>query len=177
MPKETSAGAVIFRKESFFAKASEGRDSEIYYLLLHYTAKHWDFPKGHIEEGEKEEDTVKREIKEETGLEDIEIINGFKEGIKYFFRQTHKLPEARSQTKALWIFKTVTFYLAQTKTKEVKISFEHKGFKWLRYEEALKQLTFKKAKETLKKANDYLVSKKDLLSKEGVVIRNIKVEH
>ena len=87
------------------------------------------------------------------------------------------MKENKKKSRKEWIFKTVTFYLAQTKTKEVKISFEHKGFKWLRYEEALKQLTFKKAKETLKKANDYLVSKKDLLSKEGVVIRNIKVEH
>ena len=43
MPREKSAGAVIFRRE----------DSKIYYLLLHYTARHWDLSKGHIEEGEK----------------------------------------------------------------------------------------------------------------------------
>jgi len=74
MPKETSAGAVIFRKEN----------NEIYYLLLHYESGHWDFPKGNIEEGEKEEETVKREAAEETGVEDIKIVEGFKEWIKYF---------------------------------------------------------------------------------------------
>ncbi|PIR72319.1 MAG: diadenosine tetraphosphate hydrolase [Candidatus Nealsonbacteria bacterium CG10_big_fil_rev_8_21_14_0_10_36_24] len=152
MPKETSAGAIIFRKE----------DSVIYYLLLHYKSGHWDFPKGHIEEGEKEEDTVKREVAEETGIKNIKIIEGFKERIKYFFRENYNSKENKEKGRKEWIFKTVTFYLAQTQTKEVKISFEHKGFKWLRYEEALKQLTFKNAKEILKKANDRLISKKDL---------------
>ena len=167
MPKEISAGAVIFRRE----------DSKIYYLLLHYTARHWDFPKGHIEEGEKEEDTVKREAAEETGIKDIKIIEGFKEWIKYFFRENYNSKKNKKKDRKEWIFKTVIFYLAQTQTKEVKISFEHKGFKWLRYEDALKQLTFKNAKEILKKANDYLISKNDLLSKEGVVVKNIRVEH
>jgi len=46
--------------------------------------------------------------------------------------------------------------LAETKTKDVKVSFEHLGYEWLTYQEALKKLTFKNAKEILKKANDYL---------------------
>ena len=147
MPKETSAGAVIFRKE----------DNQIYYLLLHYKSGHWDFPKGHIEEGEKEDETVKREIKEETGIEDVKIIEGFKEWIKYAFRQTYGL-EKGEKKKAPWVFKIVTFYLAETKTKEVKISFEHTGYKWLPYESAFEQLTFKKAKEILKRAHHYLIN-------------------
>lgn len=159
MPREKSAGAVVFRRE----------DSKIYYLLLHYESGHWDFPKGHIEKGENEAETVKREVAEETGLKDIEIIDGFKEYIKYFFRQTYGLPQEEKK-KVPWTFKIVVFYLAEVKTKEaspvrsgvsngVKISFEHQGYKWLAYEEALKQLTFKNAKEILKKANDFLISK------------------
>ncbi len=58
---------------------------------------------------------------------------------------------------APWIFKLVVFYLAETKTKDVKISFEHQNYKWLPYEEALKQLTFKNAKEILKKANAFIL--------------------
>lgn len=145
MPKETSAGAVIFRKE----------DSKIYYLLLHYESGHWDFPKGHVEEGENEEETVKREVKEETGIEDIEIIDGFKEWIKYIFKRTYDL-EGEEKKKAPLIFKIVTFYLAETKTKEVKVSSEHLEYKWLPYEQAVEQLTFKKAKEILEKANQFL---------------------
>jgi len=144
MPKETSAGAVVFRREN----------SKIYYLLLHYEAGHWDFPKGHIEKDEKEEDTVKREVTEETGIEDIKIIEGFKEWIKYFYRKTYGLNEDEKK-KVPWTFKIVTFYLAEAKTEEVKISFEHTGFKWLPYKEAIEQITFKKAKEILKKAHHY----------------------
>lgn len=151
MPKEVSAGAVVFRKE----------DSETYYLLLHYKPGHWDFPKGHIEEGESEEETVKREVEEETGIKDIRIVEGFKEWIKYFFRRTYGFKKEEKK-KAPWVFKIVNFYLAETKTKEVKISFEHVGYKWLPYNEALKQLTFKKAKGILEKANDYLISKTSL---------------
>ena len=137
MPIEKSAGAVIFYKSN----------KKIEYLLLHYQAGHWDFPKGNIEKGEKLEETVKREVKEETNLEDIRLIPGFKENIKYFYK-----------LKGKNIFKIVTFLLAETKTKEVKISWEHLGYKWLSYEKALEQLTFKNAKEVLQKANSFLVS-------------------
>ncbi len=138
MPLEKSAGAIIFRKEN----------EKIYYLLLHYQAGHWDFLKGNIEKGEKLEETVKREVKEETGIEDIKFIPGFKESIKYFYK-----------LKGRNIFKIVTFFLAEIKTKDVKISWEHIGYKWLPYEEALGQLTFKNAKEILKKVNHFLSKK------------------
>jgi len=135
MPLEKSAGAVIFRKEK----------GKIYYLLLHYQAGHWDFPKGNIEKGEKEEAAARRETKEETGIGNTEFTSGFKETIKYFYRREKEN-----------IFKIVIFFLAQTKTKNVKISWEHVGYKWLPYKEALERVTFKNAKEILKKANDFL---------------------
>ncbi len=135
MPFEKSAGAVIFRKE----------EGKIYYLLLHYEMGHWGFPKGHIEKGESLEQTVRREVKEETGIEDIEILNGFKEWIKYFYKLKDKN-----------IFKIVTYLLAETKQRKVKISYEHKGYAWLSYNDALNRLTFKNSKEILKKANNYL---------------------
>jgi 8-oxo-dGTP pyrophosphatase MutT (NUDIX family) len=144
MPMERSVGAVIFRREK----------NKNFYLLLHYSSgakapkDYWDFPKGHPEKGEEEIDTVKREVEEETGLKDTEIFPGFKETIKYFFKWEGKN-----------IMKFVTFYLIETKTKEIKISGEHIGFKELPYEEALEQLTFKNAKEILKKANDFLSTK------------------
>ncbi len=110
--------------------------------------EYWDLPKGHIEKGEEIEGTVRREVEEETGLKNIELVEGFKETVKYFFRVKDKN-----------ILKFVTFYLAETKTKEVKISEEHIGFEWLPYKEALKKLTFKNAKGILQKANDFLSAK------------------
>ena len=140
MKKERSSGAIIFRK-----------DNEIKYLLLHYEAKHWDFPKGHIEKGEKDEDTVKREVKEEAGITDIELVKGFKESLHYFY----KLKEET-------ISKEVVFYLAKTETENVKLSFEHIGFAWLSYDNAMKKLTFKNAKDILEKANQFLKTHRTL---------------
>jgi bis(5'-nucleosidyl)-tetraphosphatase len=145
MSIERSAGAVIFRKE----------DGKNQFLLLRYPSSehrsekdYWDLPKGHIEKGESESDAAKREVREETGLGDIIIIPGFKETIKYFFRWEDKD-----------ILKFVTFYLAETKTKEVTISEEHTGFDWLPHQEALKRLSFKNAKEIIKKADRFLFKK------------------
>jgi len=101
---ERSAGAVLFY-----------RNLVIEYLLLRYGAGHWDFPKGEIEPGEKELETVKREV---------------------------------------W---TVVFYLARSPTKNVKLSYEHVGYIWLDYENALKKLTFETAKETLREEHKFLI--------------------
>jgi 8-oxo-dGTP pyrophosphatase MutT (NUDIX family) len=136
MPIEKSVGAVIFRKQN----------KKIYYLLLHYHWGHWEFPRGLIKKKESLEDTARREIEEEVGIKDIKFIPGFKEWIKFFFK-----------LKGKNIMKIATFLLAETKTKKIKLSYEHKNYAWLEYEKALEQLTFKNAKEILKKANNFLI--------------------
>jgi 8-oxo-dGTP pyrophosphatase MutT (NUDIX family) len=140
MKHERSAGAIVFRK-----------GKEPLYLLLHYGAKHWDFPKGHIEANETDLEALKREVKEETGIKDIEIVRDFKEKIQYFYKLKKEL-----------ISKDVVFYLAKTKTAQIKLSFEHIGSKWLPYKKAIEQLTFKNAKEILKQANKFLKTHKTL---------------
>lgn len=138
MPKEKSCGAIVFKKQK----------DGIKYLLLHYEASHWDFPKGKQEKNEKEEQTAAREIKEETGIEDIEFADGFRETIKYFYKKGEET-----------IYKEVVFFLAQTSVENVKISFEHIGYTWMSYENAYKKLTFNNAKELLRKANKFLLDK------------------
>lgn len=142
MAFEKSAGAIIYR-------IVEGKEV---YLLLHYAAinhrgskDYWDFAKGHVEAGEKEIDTVRREVKEETGLTDLEFAAGFNAWMKYFFVFEGKK-----------IFKIVTYLLAKTATEKITISDEHIGYAWLPYEEALARLTFKNAQDMLKKANKFL---------------------
>jgi bis(5'-nucleosidyl)-tetraphosphatase len=135
MEHEKSCGAVIFRV---------GNGNE--YLLLHYEAGHWDFVKGHVEKGESEEETVKREILEETGLKTNTFLSDFRERINYFYRR-------RGRT----VSKEVIFYLVKNVGEEkVTISGEHIGYQWLPYREALERLTYKNAKETLRKAEEYL---------------------
>lgn len=145
MVSEKSVGGLIFFEENKKRK----------YLLLEYKRrndekgdhKYWDFPKGHVEKDEKETDTLFREIKEETGLENINLILGFKEKLKYFFKKDGEL-----------INKEVIYYLLKSNSKEVKISFEHTGFKWFEYEEALKAIEFKSSKDVLKKAETFINS-------------------
>ena len=136
MGKEKSCGAVLCKKQ---------KDGSIKYLLLHYEAGHWDFPKGNQEQKESEEQTVAREIKEETGIEDIEFVKCFREVVKYFYRKDEEV-----------IYKEVAFYIIQSKTEKVELSFEHMGYAWLSYENAYKKLTFNNSKEVLKKVNDFL---------------------
>lgn len=147
--REKSAGAIIFRMI----------DSMPHYLLLHYHSGHWEFAKGHIEEGEDFETTIRREVEEETGIKDLKIVPGFKEYSKYFFRKSYDL-KGEAKKKAPWVFKLVLFLLAETKTKEVKISKEHIGFAWLPFDQAVKKITYKNAKELLKKADAFIISRK-----------------
>ncbi len=136
MPIEKSAGFVIFKE----------KDKERFYLLLHYPEGHWDFPKGHIEKGEDLLETAKRELKEETGIENVEVISGFQKTIRYFFKRGKET-----------VLKFVTFFLAKALDSKVKLSFEHQGFKWLKFEEALNLLTFDNAKEVLRSAEEFLI--------------------
>ena len=148
MPVERSAGAVIFR---------DTKKGPQYLLLHHYLNSrarerksdgHWDFSKGHIEKGEKTEDTVRREIEEETGISDITFIPGFKETTKYFVGTE---PDRR--------LKFVAFFLAKTHAEKVAISHEHQGFAWLPFEEACERVTYKDSKNLLKRANAFLSAK------------------
>jgi bis(5'-nucleosidyl)-tetraphosphatase len=126
--REFSAGAVVFHRE----------DGKTKYLLLHYHFKgdYWDFPRGNIEQGEQPMDAAKREIEEETGLKenDINFLPGFKESVKWFY-----------SWKGVRRFKRATYFLAESKKKDVKISEEHVEFKWLPFEQALEQLTYRNA--------------------------------
>ncbi len=133
---EKSSGTVIFRD------TSEG----IVFLLLHYPSGHWDFVKGKMEKGENPLNTVIREAKEETGISDLNFVDGFEENIEYDFQFEGEL-----------IHKKVVFYLAKTNTEKITISHEHLDFVWLDYKSALEKTTYQNAKSALSKANQLLL--------------------
>jgi 8-oxo-dGTP pyrophosphatase MutT (NUDIX family) len=132
---EKSSGAVIFRD------TPEG----IVFLLLHYPSGHWDFVKGKMEKGENPRYTVVREAKEETGISDLNFVEGFEENIEYDFQFEGEL-----------IHKKVVFYLAKTNTEKITISHEHLDFVWLDYKSAFEKTTYQNAKSVLSKANQLL---------------------
>ena len=133
--REKSCGSVIYIK----------KQSTIAYLLLQYEAGHWDFVKGNVELNETEKETVTRELKEETGIKDAIFIEGFKETIEYYYRRNGET-----------IRKEVVFYLMETHTEKIELSFEHIGYIWLDYTHALEKLTFKNGKDVLQKTNEFL---------------------
>ena len=130
--------------------------------MLHYEAGHWDFPKGHIEPDEELVDTVRREIKEETGIDGIEILPGFKEYMTYWYRKreggydySKRIAAKGQKVKGTTSFKIVTYFLARSKTKNVTLSHEHIGYEWLPYGKASKRVTFINSKEILEKVSEF----------------------
>lgn len=142
MIREKSAGAVVFRRS--------GQKNK--YLLLHYESGHWDFPRGHIERGETEQFTAAREIAEETGIKKINFIPDFRISISWFYRK-------KIGKKMLMSNKTAVLFLAETKVRQVKISDEHIGYKWLFFDKAIDALTFDQSKKILEKADVFLREK------------------
>lgn len=145
MRKEKSAGAIVLRFEQGIPQ----------YLLLHSPSSarakkdFWYFPKGRIEQGESETQAALREIAEETGLSDVDLVPGFQEESHYYF-----------QAEGDKISKTVVFFIGVTKEKDVRISSEHSGFIWLPYEKARKTIRFPTARDVLDKARDFLLKTK-----------------
>lgn len=134
-PEERSAGALVFHE------TQAGRR----YLLLKYPAGHWDFPKGNIEKGESPEQTMLREVSEETGLVNIVPVHGFKKVIEYHYKRDGRT-----------VHKEVTFFLAESKEDKVTLSFEHRDYTWLGQEEALRVVTYPNSTMLLRAAEDSL---------------------
>ena len=133
MKEEVSAGVILFNE-------LDGR-----FLLLNYPSKHWDFVKGKMEKGETPHETVIRETNEETGISDVEFLNGFEEEIEYYFY-------ADKQN----IHKKVIFFLGKTKTSNIILSHEHLNYIWLEYDNALERTTYETAKNLLRKSKVFL---------------------
>ena len=138
MRRERSAGVVVYRR---------GDDGARRYLLLDY-GRFWDYPKGHVERREDDEAAAVRELAEETGITDAQLVPGFVKEIRYFFRD---------KSGGL-IRKEVVFFLAGTSRQRVKLSHEHEGSAWLAYDDALERLTYANAKQVLREAERFLAS-------------------
>ena len=135
MLREKSCGAVVYIRTDGLTK----------YLLLNYEAGHWDFVKGNVEPNESEKQTVVRELQEETSITDAQFIDDFREAIAYFYRR-----------QGLTVRKEVVFFVMESYTDKVQLSFEHIGYAWLDYQHSMEKLTFKNSKDVLQKAHDFL---------------------
>jgi 8-oxo-dGTP pyrophosphatase MutT (NUDIX family) len=115
-PASRAAGAVVFRRS----------DRGIRLLLLR-AYKNWDFPKGLVEPGEVELEAAKREVREETGLPELDYPFGEE------FKET--LPYAGN--------KVARYYLAETDAEKIGLPVspergrpEHHEYRWVSFDEA-----------------------------------------
>jgi 8-oxo-dGTP pyrophosphatase MutT (NUDIX family) len=143
MEKESSAGAVIFRK---------GKETE-YLLVYGGWKKAWGFPKGHIESDEPIATAARREIAEEAGLKDIKFVDGFMEELVY------NTISNRGANNGKEIEKTVYYFLAEALSSDIRIDGkEITDYRWVGRAEANKLLTFDNTRALFNKAADLLES-------------------
>jgi bis(5'-nucleosidyl)-tetraphosphatase len=137
MMKESSAGAIIFSINS---------SSDVSFLLLQHNAGHWDFAKGNIEHGENESQAARREIREETGIESVHFLEGFRVRVEYYYKRERNL-----------VHKEVVFFLARSESQRVIISNEHIGYSWCDFDKSLAKLTYKSARGVLEQARSFIM--------------------
>ena len=126
---EKSCGGIIFYKTKQNTKIL---------LVKNNNGRYWSFPKGHIEDGETEQETAVREIKEETGL-DVTLVRGFREISEY-------CPFGK-------IRKRVVCFLARAFTDNVKIQEEEiDSFIWVDLQQARKLCTYDNDLRIIEKA-------------------------
>ena len=130
--REFSSGGIVMKWERQKPKV----------LLIKDSYGRWTWPKGNIDKGEKSKDAAMREIGEEVGLKNIELIEKIGK-TQYFYRLRGKL-----------IFKIVYLYLFKLKGNE-RLKILHREIQdgaWFSPEEALEKVEYKGAKELLNKA-------------------------
>lgn len=126
---EKSCGGIIFYKT---------RQNVKILLVKNNNGRYWSFPKGHIEDGETEQETAIREIKEETGL-DVTLVSHFREISEY-------CPFGK-------IRKRVVFFLARAFTDNVHIQEEEiDSYIWVDLQQARKLCTYDNDLRIIEKA-------------------------
>ncbi len=134
---ERSAGVIIFYM----------KDSEPLFLLLEYPT-YWGFVRGQIEKNETVKETIIREAKEEANISKLNILEGFKETQSWFY----KLKRVLRRKFAVYFLAEIT----EEEAKKVRVSFEHKSFKFLKLQDALKIMRIKNEKRMLEKAAKFI---------------------
>ena len=121
-----SAGGIVIRKD---------KDGPKVLVTQHSGHKGWDFPKGHREIYESEEQTALREVEEEVGIK-ASIIEKAGQTQYFYYEEGER------------VLKTVVFYLMKYLGEgEASTAFEVSAKIWLPIDKVEERLTFKDTKQ------------------------------
>ena len=120
--REPTAGGIVFRHG----------EKGVEILLIQDAKDRWTIPKGHIEEGETAQQTARREIGEEAGLKEVDIL-GWLGKIHFRYRRIDKL-----------VLMTTQIYLVRAKGDTNAIQKEEwmNGIKWFTFHDALDAIEY-----------------------------------
>ena len=120
--REPTAGGIVFRHG----------EKGVEILLIQDAKDRWTIPKGHIEEGETAQQTARREIGEEAGLSQVDIL-GWLGKIHFRYRRIDKL-----------VLMTTQIYLVRAKGDTNAIQKEEwmNGIKWFTFQDALDAIEY-----------------------------------
>ncbi|MDX9893203.1 MAG: NUDIX domain-containing protein [Patescibacteria group bacterium] len=147
MVREKTVGVITFKRDGH----------SIRYLLLHHGGSYWNFPKGRQEGLETELESALRELREETGITNIKIIDGFCDGYDYDF---DTVIEDGVKEK---VCKQAVFYLGEVLENEVKISDEHIDYGWFDFKTAQDRMFYQEGRSLLKRAHAFLSKQHDFV--------------
>ena len=141
IPTKQCYGVIVVLKENF---------NKFLILERSKTEGDWTFAKGHTEEGETPKETALRELKEETGIAKIELLN------TPLIHEEYKVIKKDGRK----FLKKNDYFIGFVKNTEVEIEEDEiQSYKWATYKEASSLFIYERRKEVLKKAQEYLKNK------------------
>ena len=129
--KQFAAGGVVIRKKGDAFKV----------LLIKDSYGHWTWPKGHLEKGETLRAAALREVEEETGIKEVEIL-------EELGKQEYSFMLAGAE-----IFKAVHIFLMEDKSEDELVpQMEEVALaEWFSPEDAIEKIEYEGSRELLEK--------------------------